>query len=76
MNFDRETRSTSTLDDAEDTSTLRTEGAEEQADHRDGANTVAILAYSYWQQRGCPDGSAEDDWFRAENEVALRNPDE
>jgi hypothetical protein len=27
---------------------------------------IARLAYSYWQDRGCPDGSPEEDWFRAE----------
>jgi hypothetical protein len=30
------------------------------------------LAYSYWQARGCPIGSPEEDWYRAENE--LRKP--
>ena len=28
------------------------------------------LAYSYWQARGCPDGSREEDWFRAERELS------
>jgi len=27
---------------------------------------IARLAYSYWEARGCPAGSAEEDWFRAE----------
>jgi hypothetical protein len=26
----------------------------------------AILAYHFWQERGCPIGSPEEDWFRAE----------
>ena len=30
---------------------------------------IARLAYSYWQDRGCPDGSPEEDWFRAESEL-------
>ena len=30
---------------------------------------TARLAYSYWQERGCPMGSPEDDWFRAEREL-------
>jgi len=25
-------------------------------------------AYFYWQARGCPFGSPEEDWFRAERE--------
>ncbi|HEX3746264.1 MAG TPA: DUF2934 domain-containing protein [Bryobacteraceae bacterium] len=33
-------------------------------------NEVATLAYSYWQQRGCPDGCPEEDWFRAERELS------
>ena len=27
---------------------------------------IALLAYAYWEQRGCPVGSPEEDWFRAE----------
>jgi hypothetical protein len=30
---------------------------------------VAVLAYSYWEARGCPDGSPEEDWTRAEQEL-------
>jgi Protein of unknown function (DUF2934) len=30
---------------------------------------VCQLAYSYWQARGCPDSSPEEDWFRAEREL-------
>jgi Protein of unknown function (DUF2934) len=30
---------------------------------------IARLAYEYWQERGCPEGSAEDDWLRAEAEL-------
>ncbi len=31
---------------------------------------VATLAYKFWQARGCPDGTPEEDWFRAEQEIA------
>ena len=27
------------------------------------------LAYRFWLERGCPTGSPEDDWFRAEDEL-------
>ena len=30
---------------------------------------IARLAYSYWQARGCPEGSPEEDWLRAEAEL-------
>jgi len=30
---------------------------------------VALLAYSYWERRGMPGGSPEEDWYRAEKEV-------
>lgn len=29
---------------------------------------IARLAYLYWEERGCQGGSAEDDWFRAEQQ--------
>jgi hypothetical protein len=31
---------------------------------------IAILAYSYWEARGCQGGSPEEDWVRAEQELA------
>ena len=31
---------------------------------------VASLAYSYWLARGCQGGSPEEDWLRAERELA------
>ena len=33
---------------------------------------VAALAYKMWQERGCPIGSDQEDWFRAENELKNR----
>jgi hypothetical protein len=29
---------------------------------------VEKLAYRLWQERGCPSGSPEEDWFKAESE--------
>lgn len=26
---------------------------------------IAAVAYFLWQQRGCPHGSSEEDWFQA-----------
>jgi hypothetical protein len=31
-----------------------------------GEQATAILAYQLWLDRGCPVGSPEEDWFRAE----------
>lgn len=33
---------------------------------------VALLAYSYWEERGMQGGSPEEDWYRAEKEVLAR----
>lgn len=32
---------------------------------------IAQLAYRYWEARGRPLGSPEEDWFRAEQEVLM-----
>jgi hypothetical protein len=32
---------------------------------------ISKLAYSYWEARGFQDGSAEEDWLRAEAEIQL-----
>jgi hypothetical protein len=34
---------------------------------------IAQLAYQYWEQRGRPFGSPEEDWFRAEREIRSRS---
>ena len=31
--------------------------------------TIASLAYAHWQERGCPNGSPEEDWFHAEKQL-------
>jgi hypothetical protein len=30
---------------------------------------IAALAHALWQERGCPEGSAEEDWFNAEHRI-------
>ena len=36
----------------------------------EGGNVeIARLAYSYWEARGCTGGSAEENWFRGEQEM-------
>jgi hypothetical protein len=34
---------------------------------------IATLAYQLWNDRGCPIGSPDEDWFRAENELKGSN---
>jgi hypothetical protein len=40
-----------------------------------GYDEIAALAYAYWLERGCPTGSPEVDWLRAERELAARGDD-
>jgi hypothetical protein len=37
-----------------------------------GHDEIATLAYELWQVRGCPYGSPEEDWLRAESELRAR----
>ena len=37
---------------------------------------IALLAYSYWEARGCQGGSPEEDWLRAEQELAAAKRDD
>jgi hypothetical protein len=32
---------------------------------------IAARAYQFWQERGCPIGSPEADWFRAVEELKI-----
>jgi hypothetical protein len=34
-----------------------------------GHNEIAALAHELWQARGCPEGSPDEDWFRAAEEL-------
>jgi Protein of unknown function (DUF2934) len=40
--------------------------AQQQGIHNMPQQAIANLAYELWQQRGCPVGSPEEDWDRAE----------
>src|ERR1700733_10469284 len=33
---------------------------------------IAAIAHGYWQERGCPEGSAVEDWLRAEQNFGHR----
>jgi hypothetical protein len=32
----------------------------------DRSRAIAELAYHFWEKRGCPEGSPEKDWYKAE----------
>jgi hypothetical protein len=34
-----------------------------------GTDEIAALAHQLWIDRGCPEGSPEEDWFHAEEEL-------
>jgi hypothetical protein len=36
---------------------------------RETQETVEMLAHYYWLMRGCPEGSPEVDWYRAEERL-------
>jgi DUF2934 family protein len=46
-----------------------TSGKEHQAPDREA---IARRAYFYWEERGCPNDSADEDWFRAEADLQNR----
>jgi len=33
---------------------------------------IAALAYRLWQENGCQDGTYQEDWLRAEQELTAR----
>jgi hypothetical protein len=38
-----------------------------------GHDDIAALAHELWRARGCPDGSPEQDWFQAREELRSRD---
>ena len=40
-----------------------------------GHREIAALAHELWQARGCPEGSSDEDWFRAVKELRLHAHD-
>ena len=33
---------------------------------------ISRRAYTLWMEKGCPDGTDEENWFRAENELRTK----
>jgi Protein of unknown function (DUF2934) len=46
-----------------------TEPALEEISELQNRAQIAALAHALWQTRGCPDGTPDEDWFRAEREI-------
>jgi hypothetical protein len=46
-----------------------TDTTERNASEPVSENAVAALAYQIWLKRGCPIGSDQEDWFRAEEDL-------
>ena len=44
------------------------EKANEKGTSMDPKRT-ALLAYEFWRARGCPEGSPDEDWFLAEEQL-------
>ncbi len=44
-----------------------------QGTHAPSKQAIAALAYELWQGRGCPEGSPEEDWHRAVEELRSRH---
>ena len=45
------------------------EAVEQMGNESTHDEELEVLAYTYWQERGEPFGSPEEDWFRAEAEL-------
>jgi hypothetical protein len=39
-----------------------------------GHAEIAAIAYEHWEARGCPHGSAQEDWFHAAEDLRSRAP--
>jgi len=46
--------------------------AMEEISQPENQEEIASLAYEFWQARGCPEGTSEEDWLRAEREIASK----
>jgi hypothetical protein len=38
-----------------------------------GQDAIAALAHELWQAGGCPEGSSEEDWFHAAEQLRSRS---
>jgi hypothetical protein len=40
----------------------------------DSSKDIAALAYFLWMDRGCPEGSPDEDWYQAEALATTSHP--
>jgi len=51
------------------TNTVEIESLENAPPSAPDHDQIALLAYLHWQNRGCPAGTPEQDWLKAESEL-------
>lgn len=56
-----------------DSPLIETESTAQDTATAMASGEIAALAYQLWNERGCPIGSPDEDWFRAEAELSNRN---
>jgi hypothetical protein len=49
-------------------------GSDDSSERQVTHEEIARLAYECWQERGCPEGSPEIDWYLAEQNLSNRDP--
>ncbi|MFZ3340927.1 MAG: DUF2934 domain-containing protein [Terriglobales bacterium] len=49
--------------------TLAPETSAADTNNKPLSEQIAALAHALWCERGCPQGSPEEDWYRAEQEI-------
>jgi Protein of unknown function (DUF2934) len=40
---------------------------------QDNHEEIAVLAFARWRNRGCPEGSADEDWRWAEEQIGAQD---
>jgi hypothetical protein len=60
------------LHSQEEHETARKEHGDDGAAHEAKEQDIAALAYELWQGRSCPEGSPQEDWFRAAHQLRSR----
>ncbi|HEY6345450.1 MAG TPA: DUF2934 domain-containing protein [Bryobacteraceae bacterium] len=49
------------------------DGIGEEQQNENFHESVALLAYAIWQDRGCPPGTDVEDWLEAEQQLSRRH---